>query len=71
MNKGNSKAIERAVRKSEGAQYCGSGVTPVEGPWVKSTLEGKRAGSNRDLSRHGHKTEKDSVVIRARPAQAI
>jgi hypothetical protein len=31
MNKGNSKAIERAVRKSEGAQYCGSGVTPVEG----------------------------------------
>ncbi len=31
MNKNPSEAIETAVRKSEGAQYCGSGVMPVEG----------------------------------------
>ena len=36
---------------------------------MKSTLEGKRAGFNRNLSRHGHETEEDSVAFRERSAQ--
>ncbi len=38
---------------------------------MKSTLEGKRAGFNRNLSRHGHETEEDSVAFRERSAQAM
>ena len=32
---------------------------------MKSTSEGKRHGSNRDLRYDGHKTEEDSVAFRA------
>ena len=35
---------------------------------MKSTLEGKRHGSTRDLRYDGHETEEDSVAFRKRSA---